>query len=126
MKKRDLIHYCGAAGIFVLVILMLLYLANNSIPPANKDIIISIVGVIVGSLSVVIFSLIGKNPEEVAQLQSKVESQQKHIEMLVKQKDELESMLITLQNTLIDNMTIFGSSLFDTLNLTDKTLNPKK
>jgi hypothetical protein len=105
---------------------MLLYLANNSIPPANKDIIISIVGVIVGSLSVVIFSLIGKNPEEVAQLQSKVESQQKHIEMLVKQKDELESMLITLQNTLIDNMTIFGSSLFDTLNLTDKTLNPKK
>tara|TARA_R110000744_G_scaffold151637_1_gene265209 strand:+ start:166 stop:546 length:381 start_codon:yes stop_codon:yes gene_type:complete len=126
MKKRDLIHYCGAAGIFVLVILMLLYLANNSIPPANKDIIISIVGVIVGSLSVVIFSLIGKNPEEVAQLQSKVESQQKHIEMLVKQKDELESMLITLQNTLIDNMTIFGSSLFDTLNLTDKNLNPKK
>ena len=114
MKKRDLIHYCGAAGIFVLVILMLLYLANNSIPPANKDII------------VVIFSLIGKNPEEVAQLQSKVESQQKHIEMLVKQKDELESMLITLQNTLIDNMTIFGSSLFDTLNLTDKNLNPKK
>jgi hypothetical protein len=126
MKKRDLIHYCGAAGIFVLVILMLLYLANNSIPPANKDIIISIVGVIVGSLSVVIFSLIGKNPEEVAQLQSKVDSQQKHIEVLVKQKDELESMLITLQNTLIDNMTIFGSSLFDTLNLTDKNLNPKK
>ena len=125
MKKRDLIHYCGAAGIFVLVILMLLYLANNSIPPANKDIIISIVGVIVGSLSVVIFSLIGKNPEEVAQLQSKVESQQKHIEMLVKQKDELESMLITLQNTLIDNMTIFGSSLFDTLNFTDKNLKNK-
>tara|TARA_R110000782_G_scaffold180895_1_gene271332 strand:+ start:968 stop:1345 length:378 start_codon:yes stop_codon:yes gene_type:complete len=125
MKKRDLIHYCGAAGIFVLVILMLLYLANNSIPPANKDIIISIVGVIVGSLSVVIFSLIGKNPEEVAQLQSKVDSQQKHIEVLVKQKDELESMLITLQNTLIDNMTIFGSSLFDTLNFTDKNLKNK-
>ncbi len=116
MKKRDLIHYCGAAGIFLLVILMLLYLANNSIPPANKDIIISIVGVIVGSLSVVIFSLIGKNPEEVAQLQSKVESQQKHIEMLVKQKDELESMLISLQGNLIDNITIFGSSAFDTLN----------
>jgi|TARA_R110000744_G_scaffold319284_2_gene425598 hypothetical protein len=117
MKKRDLIYYCGAAGIFVLVILMLLYLANNSIPPANKDLVVSIIGVIAGSLSVVIFSLIGKNPDEVAQLQSKTESQQKQIEMLVKQKDELEQMLISLQNSLIDNMTIFGSSLFDSLNI---------
>jgi|TARA_R110002094_G_scaffold196409_1_gene169175 hypothetical protein len=117
MKKRDLIYYCGAAGIFVLVILMLLYLANNSIPPANKDLVVSIIGVIAGSLSVVIFSLIGKNPDEVAQLQSKAESQQKQIEMLVKQKDELEQMLISLQNSLIDNMTIFGSSLFDSLNI---------
>jgi hypothetical protein len=120
MKKRDLIYYCGAAGIFVLVILMLLYLANNSIPPANKDLVVSIIGVIAGSLSVVIFSLIGKNPDEVAQLQSKTESQQKQIEMLVKQKDELEQMLISLQNSLIDNMTIFGSSLFDSLNIKTK------
>jgi hypothetical protein len=50
MKRKDLIHYSGAAGIFVLVILLLLYLANNSIPKENKDIIVSIVGMIVGSV----------------------------------------------------------------------------
>ena len=116
MKKRDLIHYCGAAGIFLMVVLLLLYLANNSIPADNKDIFVSITGMIVGSLSVVIYAIIGRNPEEVAQLQSKVESQSKHIEMLVKQKDEMERMLIDLQNNLIDNMTIMGSSLFDSLN----------
>ena len=116
MRKRDLIHYCGAAGIFLLVVLLLLYLANNSIPADNKDIFVSITGMIVGSLSVVIYAIIGRNPEEVAQLQSKVESQSKHIEMLVKQKDEMERMLIDLQNNLIDNMTIMGSSLFDSLN----------
>ena len=116
MKKRDLIHYCGAAGIFLMVVLLLLYLANNSIPADNKDIFVSITGMIVGSLSVVIYAIIGRNPEEVAQLQSKVESQSKHIEMLVKQKDEMERMLIDIQNNLIDNMTIMGSSLFDSLN----------
>ena len=116
MKKRDLIHYCGAAGIFLMVVLLLLYLANNSIPADNKDIFVSITGMIVGSLSVVIYAIIGRNPEEVAQLQSKVESQSKHIEMLVEQKDEMERMLIDLQNNLIDNMTIMGSSLFDSLN----------
>jgi len=114
MRKKDLIHYCGAAGIFLMVILLLLYLANNSIPADNKDIFVSITGMIVGSLSVVIYALIGRNPEEVANLQSKVESQAKHIEMLVKQKDDLEAMLINLQSNLIDNITIFGSSLFDT------------
>ena len=104
MKSRDLIHYCGAAGIFLMVILLLLYLANNSIPSDNKDIFVSITGMIVGSLSVVIYALIGRNPEEVASLQSKVESQSKHIEMLVQQKDDIEEMLINLQGSLVDNL----------------------
>ena len=104
MNKRDLIHYFGAAGIFLMVILLLLYLANNSIPSDNKDIFVSITGMIVGSLSVVIYALIGRNPEEVASLQSKVESQSKHIEMLVQQKDDIEEMLIDLQNNLIENI----------------------
>ena len=102
MKKKDLIHYSGAAGIFVLVILLLLYLANNSIPRENKDIIVSIVGMIVGSLSVVIYAIIGRNPDEVSQLQSKVESQQKHIDTLVEQKDAYEKQMITLQQNIIE------------------------
>jgi len=104
MRKKDLIHYCGAAGIFLMVILLLLYLANNSIPADNKDIFVSITGMIVGSLSVVIYALIGRNPEEVANLESKVESQSKHIEMLVQQKDDIEKMLIDLQDNLITNI----------------------
>ena len=104
MKSKDLIHYCGAAGIFLMVILLLLYLANNSIPSDNKDIFVSITGMIVGSLSVVIYALIGRNPEEVASLQSKVESQSKHIEMLVQQKDDIEEMLIDLQSSLVENL----------------------
>lgn len=104
MRKKDILHYSGAAGIFLMVILLLLYLANNSIPSDNKDIFVSITGMIVGSLSVVIYALIGRNPEEVANLESKVESQSKHIEMLVQQKDDIEEMLIDLQNNLIENL----------------------
>jgi hypothetical protein len=115
MRKKEILHYSGAAGIFLMVILLLLYLANNSIPSDNKDIFVSITGMIVGSLSVVIYALIGRNPEEVASLQSKVDSQAKHIEVLVKQKDDVEAMLINLQSNLIDNITIFGSTVFDSL-----------
>jgi len=115
MRKKDLIHYSGAAGIFILVVLLLLYLANNSIPAENKDIFVSIIGMIVGSLSVVIYAIIGKNPEEVSALQSKVESQQKHIDMLVQQKDAYEAQIIALQNDIIDKLSLAGSVAFDTI-----------
>ena len=115
MRKKDLIHYSGAAGIFILVVLLLLYLANNSIPSENKDIFVSITGMIVGSLSVVIYAIIGKNPEEVSALQSKVESQQKHIDMLVQQKDAYEAQIIALQNDIIDKLSLAGSVAFDTI-----------
>ena len=101
MKKKDIVHYSGAAGIFILVIFLLLYLANNTIPNENKDIIVSIVGMIVGSLSVVIYAIIGRNPDEVADLTSKVESQQKHIDQLVEQKDAYEAQMIALQQEII-------------------------
>lgn len=115
MKKRDLIYYCGASGIFIVVILLLIYLANNSVPAENKDIFVSITGMIVGSLSVVIYAIIGRNPDEVAQLQSKIESQQKHIEMLVEAKDAYESQIISLQNEVIDKLSLAGSLAFDTM-----------
>ena len=76
MTKKELRHYLGAAGVFILVIGLLLFLAFNDIPQANKDIFVSIIGMIVGSLSVVIYTIIGKNPDEVNSLQKKVESLQ--------------------------------------------------
>lgn len=115
MRKKDLIHYCGAAGIFILVVLLLLYLANNSIPSENKDIFVSITGMIVGSLSVVIYAIIGRNPEEVSRLQHKVESQQKHIDILVQQKDAYEAQMITLQGEIIDKLSIAGTVAFDSI-----------
>ena len=115
MRKRDLIHYCGAAGIFIMVVLLLLYLANNSIPADNKDIFVSITGMIVGSLSVVIYAIIGRNPDEVAQLQSKVESQSKHIEILIQQKDAYEAQMIALQGDIIDKLSLAGTVAFDSV-----------
>jgi len=111
MKKKDLIHYVGAAGMFILVVLLMLYLANNSIPPENKDIIVSITGMIVGSLSVVIYAIIGRNPDEVKELTAKVESQQKHIDQLVEQKDAYEAQMIALQQEIINA----GSDAFKSL-----------
>jgi len=102
-------HYAGAAGIFVIVILLLLFLSYNQIPSENKDLFVSIVGVISGSLSVILFTIIGRNPNEVQELQKKNEGLEVKVENLVKQKDELEEMLINMQKQLVDKLSIAGN-----------------
>jgi hypothetical protein len=113
--KNDLRHYAGAAGIFILIIFLLLFLSFNEVPPVNKDIFVTVTGMVVGSLSVVIYTIIGRNPDEVAQLTKKVDSLETANDHLVKQKDELEHMVITLQENMIDKISILGASFIDNL-----------
>ena len=113
--KNDLRHYAGAAGIFILIILLLLFLSFNQIPPVNKDIFVTVTGMVVGTLSVVIYTIIGRNPDEVDALTKKVDSLQTSNDHLVKQKDELEKMVITLQENMIDKISVLGASFIDNL-----------
>jgi hypothetical protein len=113
--KNDLRHYAGAAGIFILIIFLLLFLSFNEVPPVNKDIFVTVTGMVVGSLSVVIYTIIGRNPDEVAQLTKKVDSLETANDHLIKQKDELEHMVITLQENMIDKISILGASFIDNL-----------
>ena len=48
---KEIRHYVGAIGIFMLVVGILVFLSYNEIPSVNKDVIVSIIGMIVGSLS---------------------------------------------------------------------------
>ena len=113
--KNDLRHYAGAAGIFILIIFLLLFLSFNEVPPVNKDIFVTVTGMVVGSLSVVIYTIIGRNPDEVDALTKKVDSLQTANDHLVNQKDELEKMVITLQENMIDKISILGASFIDNL-----------
>ena len=101
MRNKEIRHYVGAAGVFILVVGLMLFLAFNDIPQSNKDIFVSIIGMIVGSLSVVIYTIIGKNPDEVNALQQKVESLQSLADTMEKRNDQVEAMIIELQREII-------------------------
>jgi hypothetical protein len=70
---------------------------------------------IVGSLSVVIYAIIGRNPDEVNALKSKNESLQSLADQMEKRNDQLEKMIIDMQSDIIDKLTILGASAFDTV-----------
>tara|TARA_E500000318_G_scaffold104602_1_gene110731 strand:+ start:190 stop:588 length:399 start_codon:yes stop_codon:yes gene_type:complete len=109
MRNKEIRHYIGAAGVFTLVIGLMLFLAFNDIPQSNKDIFVSIIGMIVGSLSVVIYTIIGKNPDEVNELQNKVDSLQSLADTMEKRNDQLEAMIIELQREIISKLSVVGA-----------------
>tara|TARA_R100000329_G_C7478002_1_gene168383 strand:+ start:189 stop:563 length:375 start_codon:yes stop_codon:yes gene_type:complete len=119
--KKDLRHYIGAAGIFLLVIALLLFLSFYQIPRENKDIFVSIIGMIVGSLSVVVYTIIGKNPDEVNALQKKVESLQSLADQMEKRNDQLENMIIKMQEETIEKLSLMGTFYVDDLRNNLKT-----
>ena len=112
---KEIRHYEGAIGIFLFVVGILVFLSYNEIPNMNKDVVVSIIGMIVGSLSVVIMTVIGRNPDEVNELKKSNESLSTKVEHLVNQKDELEKMLIKIQTNMIDQLTLLGANAFDTM-----------
>jgi Na+/melibiose symporter-like transporter len=105
---KEIRHYAGAAGIFLVVVGLLLFLSFNQIPSDNKDLFVSIVGVISGSLSVILFTIIGRNPNEVQEPKSANEKLEGQVTQLIQQKDELEGMLIEMQKEIVDKLSIAG------------------
>lgn len=106
--QKEIRHYAGAAGIFIIVVGLLLFLSFNQIPTENKDLFVSIVGVISGSLSVILFTIIGRNPTEVQDLKNLNEKLEGQVSQLIQQKDELEGMLIEMQKEIVDKLSIAG------------------
>lgn len=109
-KNKELRGYVGAATVFAMVMGLLLFLAFKEIPDTNNDIFKVIVGMLVGSLSVVIYTFIGKNPEEVEALKAKNEALEDKVAGMVIEKDKLEALLRDLQSEIIEKLSVTGEN----------------
>ena len=94
---KELRHYVGAIGIFWLVIGILMFLSFNEIPNMYKDVVVSIIGMMVGALSVVIMTVIGRNLVEVNELKKQTkyleDSKSPEVKILSRQISIIAEML---------------------------------
>jgi len=107
-EKKEMRNYIGAAGIFTLIILLLMFLSYVEIPPVNKDLFVAIVGTLVSSLGIVVYVIIGQQPDEVNKLQKKNESLETASHQMEKRNDQLEEMIIEMQKEMISKLTFLG------------------
>tara|TARA_R110000824_G_scaffold170001_1_gene347234 strand:- start:63 stop:398 length:336 start_codon:yes stop_codon:yes gene_type:complete len=104
-ENRDLRHYLGAAGIFMLIITLLVFLSFVEVPPVNKDLFVAIVGTLVSSLGIVVYTIIGQQPDEVNSLTKKNEALNTLAAQMEKRNDQLEEMIIKIQRDIIHKLT---------------------
>lgn len=104
-ENKDLRHYIGAAGIFMLIITLLVFLSFVEVPPVNKDLFVAIVGTLVSSLGIVVYTIIGQQPDEVNSLTKKNEALNTLAAQMEKRNDQLEEMIIKIQRDIIHKLT---------------------
>ena len=103
--RKEIRHYLGAAGIFILIVALLLFLGFVEIPPVNKDLFVAIVGTLVSSLGMVVYTIIGQQPDEVNKLQKQNQSLTSINDQMETRNDQLEQMIIEMQKDMIDKLT---------------------
>jgi chaperonin cofactor prefoldin len=65
---------------------------------------------LVGSLTLVITTFVGKDPSEVENLKSKVENYEQQLQNLTLEKEKVEKMLRDYQSQVIEKLAIAGQN----------------
>lgn len=112
IQSKEMLGYIGSILIFLLIIGLLVFLAFYEIPENNNDIFKVIVGMIVGSLGVVMSTLAGRNPDEVNALKRQNAELVEQNKQMTQRVDQLQAMLTDLQSEVINKL----SSLMDKVN----------
>jgi|TARA_R110001606_G_scaffold355358_1_gene506288 cytochrome c biogenesis protein CcdA len=103
-ERRELRGYIGSGVVFAFVILLLLFLSSVEIPQTNNDTFKLIVGALVATIGASVFVFIGKDDQQLVELQRRNDSLETKVDSLISQKDQLEGMIIKMQDDLIDRV----------------------
>ena len=100
---KELRSYFGSIFIFLFITGLILFLIKFPILPSNKETILMLIGSIAASIPLLIQAITGTKSEDLSALKTTIEKKEHQIELLVKSKDELESMVINLQKQMLYN-----------------------
>ena len=103
-ERREIRGYVGSGIVFLFVILLLLFLSQFEVPESNNDAFKLIVGALVSVIAASVFVFIGKDDQQIIDLQKKNDSLEMKVDQLVDQKDQLEKLLIELQDGILSKL----------------------
>jgi len=102
-RAKALRSYFGALIIFVFIVGIIIVLIQYPVLDSNKEIVMTLIGMLAASLAMVISTLTGRDPHDLDALKSTIDKKEHQIQMLVESKDKLENMIINLQKEILQN-----------------------
>ena len=100
---KEIRHYSGALLIFFFIIGIIITLIQFPVLDSNKEIVMTLIGILSASSGIVISTIVGAKPDDVQKLQSSLEKKEEYISHLTKAKDDYEAMIIKLQKDMLKN-----------------------
>jgi|TARA_R100001460_G_scaffold10847_1_gene25533 hypothetical protein len=100
---KEIRSYVGSLFVFLFVIGIIITLLQFPVLESNKEVVMMLIGTIAASIPVIISSITGTKPDDVNALKGTIEKKEHQIELLVGEKDRLESMVINLQKQMLQN-----------------------
>ena len=116
---RFLLHFSGALLVFFLIVGILVYLTEYTIPEENASIVNTLIGMIAASVAMIISTITGRNPDELESAKKKISSLEMKVDMLVSQKDSLENLVIEMQKDSIEKLSLMSTVWIDDLRKND-------
>ena len=108
-ERKEIRGYVGSGIVFLFVILLLVFLSWQEIPKSNNDSFKLIIGALIATIGAAVYTFIGRDPNELQELQRKNDSLETKVEGLVSEKDRLENLIIKMQEDLIDRILLVNA-----------------
>ena len=108
-ERKEIRGYIGSGIVFLFVILLLVFLSWQEIPKSNNDSFKLIIGALIATIGAAVYTFIGRDPNELQELQRKNDSLETKVEGLVSEKDRLEHLIIKMQEDLIDRILLVNA-----------------
>ena len=119
---KEIRHYSGALLIFFFIIGIIITLIQFPVLDSNKEIVMTLIGILSASSGIVISTIVGAKPDDVQKLQSSLEKKEEYISHLTKAKDDYEAMIIKLQKDMLKNQ----DDMFDRIMLKEAMMHDNK
>ena len=100
---KEIRYYIGSLFIFLLIMSIIFILMKYPVLETNKEVVMMLIGTLSASIGLVVSTITGSKLDDINALKGDIEKKQQQIDFLIKAKDDLEEMVITLQKQMLEN-----------------------
>lgn len=106
LENKETRNFVGSIFYIVIVVFIVGFFGIKTIPPENKDFVVSLCTVLISGALLAVYQIIGKDPDEITRLRNEKKLLVQKNEELGKRITHLEQMFMDLQEKVINKLSI--------------------